>query len=181
MRFLMERAERLRMWKQGEGELGNTFSISLSEKWNGRTGQMLHGSLEAKARPQCSQLQPCFFHMLSVLWLQDITFLAPVSFLVQPPITQQRLSLPLLLFHHSSPFLNGNYDPPILLLRRPQQGLFTASRDSWFPAWHEVFHGVTSATCLLAPLSPFHVLHVSELMFPDRASHFFSLLLLLFT
>ena len=42
------------------------------------------------------------------------------------------------------------------------------------------FHGVTSATRLLAPLSPFHVLHMSELTFPDHASHFFSLLLLLF-
>lgn len=178
----MERAERLRMWKQGEVGIGEQFlNQSIREaKW--KDWPNVTWVMRGKSKvAQCSKLQPHFFHILSVLWLQDTTFLAPVSFLVQTPITQQWLSLPPFLLHYSSPFLNGNYDPPDPLAQKTSTGAvhciqkFMIPSLAWTLPWYDLSYTPPGS------ISSFYILYVSKLMFPDNACHFFSPLLLLFT
>lgn len=179
------KARSVSWWKEQKGsgceyrekwEFRDNFSINLSEQCNGGTGQTSRGPLEAKERPaKCPEQQPCFFHVL-FCDLQVTSFLAPVSFLVQTPITHQWLFLPLFLFHHSNLFLSVNSDSPILLLRRPQQWLFTVCRDSRFPrlAWSPPWCDLSYTPCHLHSL-PVMFYHVGMRVFPDRDSHFLSL------
>lgn len=152
----MERAERLRIWKQGEVGIGEQFlNQPIREvKWKGwpNVTWVIRGKGKAA---QCSELQPRFCHILSVLWLQNTTFLAPVSFLVQTPITQQWLSLPLRLFYYSSPFLNGNYDPPDPLAQKTSMGTvhciqkFMIPSLAWSLPWCDLSYTPPGSTLFL--------------------------------
>lgn len=167
------------MRKQEKWGIGEQFlNQSIREvKW--KDWPMLHGSLEVKARPlsvlSCSHT--------STYWVfceaQGHCILAPVSpFWFNSSLNNDSL-LPLFLLHYSSPFLNGNYDPPSPLAQKDlNRAVHHKKLDSQLGMNSSMVWPQLHSSWLHLFL---YILHVSKLMFLTHACHFFGPLLLLFT